>query len=92
MYQYQEEDYKTKFNLGDIVFYLSDTIKSGVVHKKKLIFRLEGGTSNQHTVAQIEYSVSGCSGWQEDLFYSTKKEAAMAWLEKSDLEPGLVNG
>ena len=92
MADYVEADFLTKFNVGDFVYYLSDKIESGQVLQKKITFRLEGGTSNRHVRSLIEYRVSGSSVWEEAKLYRTKKEAALAWLEKSDLEPGLING
>ena len=92
MTEYKEEDFQTKFNLGDIVYWISDKIYSGEVISKKLFFRREGGTSNLKTVSLIEYQVRGCNHWEEDKFYFTQKEAAHEWLRRSGLEPGLIDG
>ena len=57
MSTYTEENFQTKFNLGDILYWLSDKINSGELVGKKIAFRQESGTVKKEVESHIEYDV-----------------------------------
>lgn len=70
---------ETKFNIGDIVYYLiSNTIKMSKISR----FKIESIDTNKHIVY---YSLSGLL-LEEKFLYKTKEECAGNWLKQNDID------